>query len=253
MTIYATGTSGYIGSKLKNSIPLEIELSDEKTFARCSIFSSSTVIHLAAIVGVQQVLEDPVLAQKVNVDGTLNFAEYLMKNTDSRFIFVSSSHVYKASNNRHTEISPLEPMSLYAEMKVETEKRLKETFSNEPQRLLIARVFSILGGNMPPGTLGWTIERATTEKPVKNSDDLRDFSTAEETANLLESLAVANWLSTTINVCSGTCRSVREAGRALRRELDLGDDDNVFLAGHSSVPRTCGDNSLLVKTFSRSL
>lgn len=250
MAIYATGTAGYIGSRLRKSIPIELELTDHRSFGKLSILPGSTIIHLAAVVGVQSVLENASLAQKVNVEGTVKFAEYIRDFTDARFIFVSSSHVYRASINKHLEDSPLEPNSLYARMKLEAEERLMDTFKLELGRLLIARVFSILGGNMKLGTLGWSVERATPEAPVKNSDDLRDFSTGEEIAQLLEELATVNWLSTILNVCSGYCRSVRDAGRELRRELKLSEDDNIFLPGHSNVPRTCGDNSLLIKTLS---
>ena len=251
MSIYATGTSGYVGSKLRNSTPIHIDLTHPKTFTELTIPPGSTIIHLAAIVGVHQVLKDPVLAYKVNVEGTLQFAEYIRNETDARFIYVSSSHVYRESNTKHTEASTVEPKSLYAKQKLEVEEYLKESNKNAQERLLIARVFSILGRDMPQGTLGWAIEQANLEAPIKNCDDLRDFSTAEEIGEKLEQLARTSWLTTTLNVCSGTCRKVRDAGEALRKELKLSTEEGIFLSGNSTVPQICGDNSLLVKTLSR--
>jgi nucleoside-diphosphate-sugar epimerase len=249
MAIYATGTTGYIGSKLKNSIPIEVCLTEQNSFPKTTISPNSTVIHLAAIVGTQKVLQDYFWARKINVESTLSYAEYLRDQTDARFIFVSSSHVYKDSNSRLTENSPVAPKSLYAKMKLETEEGLIQIYKNAPERLLVARVFSVLGRDMPKETLGWAIEKASANSPVKYSDDHRDFSTANEIAELLEQAAEADWLSTVLNICSGTCRSVRDAGKALRRELALSDDDGIFLPGNSDVPRTCGDNSLLKKTL----
>jgi len=250
MVIYATGTSGYIGSKLKNSTPLDIDLTNPKSFYKMEISPGSTIIHLAAIVGVNKVLEDPILARKVNIDGTLQFGEFVKNETDARFIYVSSSHVYKESETKLTEFSAVEPKSLYAKQKLEAEECLSEIYKNSSDRLLIARIFSILGRNMPSGTLGWAIERANTGAPLKYGDDLRDFSSAEESSKILEKLAIARWVTNILNVCSGKCRSVREAGCALRKELGLSSEENIFLPGRSSVPRICGDNSLLVKTLS---
>jgi nucleoside-diphosphate-sugar epimerase len=249
MALYATGTKGYIGSKLRYSIPLFVDLTDSKTYAQVGLESKSTVIHLAAIVGAQQVLEKPEVAYAVNVDGTIRFAEYLKDTSDTRFLYVSTSHVYKYSESKHTENSLTEPMSLYAKQKLQAEIYLKEVFANEPERLLIARVFSILGESMPEGTLGWAIERASAQNPVRCSDDVRDFHTALEVTQLLERLAIKTWKFQTVNVTSGNSQSVREAGMALRKNLGLSNKEDFFLPGNSKVPQNCGDNTRLRKTL----
>jgi dTDP-4-dehydrorhamnose reductase len=249
MPTYATGTSGYIGSKLQSTISLDVDLCDKNTFSKKVIEPASTVINLAAIVGAQRVLENPELAFKVNVEGAVDLADYLIRNTDARLIQVSTSHVYKSSDNKHSEHSETGPNSLYAKQKLDAEKRLQALFAIAPQRLLIVRVFSILGRNMPAGTLGWAIERANTKNPIKNSDDVRDFSTAREVARTLEKLSVIDWHHPILNICSGSCRSVRDAGIALRRELQLNDEEGIFQKGNSNVPKNCGDNSLLKQTI----
>ena len=247
MPLYATGTTGYVGSKLRYSIPLFIDLTDSKTYSHLSLGSKSTVLHLAAIVGAEKVLENGELAYAVNVDGTVRFAEYLKETSDTRFLYVSTSHVYKYSGSKHTENSLTEPMSFYAKQKLQAEIYLKELFVKEPERLLIARVFSILGKGMPEGTLGWAIERASAQNPVMCSDDIRDFHTALEVAQLLEKLAINSWSFQMVNVTSGNSKSVRDAGIALRKNLGLSIEEDIFLPGNSKVPQNCGNNTRLKK------
>lgn len=249
MFIYATGTTGYIGSHLRDSIPLIVDLSDRSSFSELKLKPKSTLIHLASIVGVQRVMEDSKLAYQVNVEGTVRLAENLRNHNDTRLIYVSTSHVYKYSGSKHSEDSETEPMSEYAKQKLEAELRLRELYADAPHKLLIARVFSILGQSMPRGTLGWAIERANLDNPIRYSDDMRDFSTAAQVAGLLEKLANKDWHNPILNVCSGVCRSVRSAGIELRKNLNLRDDENIFLPGNSSIPQNCGDNRLLIETL----
>jgi nucleoside-diphosphate-sugar epimerase len=249
MAIYATGTTGYIGSKARNSIPLNIDLRDTTTYSQLHINPNSTVIHLAAIVGAQRVLENPQSAYAVNVSGTIQFAKNILHNTNSRFLFVSTSQVYKYTGNIITEDSPLAPSNIYAMQKLEAENSLRELFAPVPERLLVVRVFSLLGPAMPKGTLGWAIERASSQIPVRFSSDLRDFSSAVDVAAILENLARRVWKYSTINVCSGTCQSVKEAGFALRGSLGLKTYEQYFTPGHSSIPKVCGDNSRMKESL----
>lgn len=52
------------------------------------------VIHLAAMAGVRPSIENPLLYEKVNVEGTVNLLECLKENSIKRLIFASSSSVY---------------------------------------------------------------------------------------------------------------------------------------------------------------
>jgi UDP-glucuronate 4-epimerase len=58
------------------------------------------VIHLAARAGVRPSIQDPVLYQKVNIEGTMNILESLRMYSVKKFIIASSSSVY--GNNEKT-------------------------------------------------------------------------------------------------------------------------------------------------------
>lgn len=85
-----------------------------------------TLIHLAAIVGDSACEENQQLAVEVNRAATRMLTDVAQQNGVRRFVFASSCSVYGASDFFRTEASPVNPLSLYAEMKAESERILLE-------------------------------------------------------------------------------------------------------------------------------
>lgn len=85
-------------------------------------FKPDVVVHLAGIVGDGACAVRPLEAQHVNVDSI----KLLCENYNGRIIFPSSCSVYGVNDDLVTEESPLNPLSLYASMKVTAEKLLKD-------------------------------------------------------------------------------------------------------------------------------
>ncbi len=83
-----------------------------------------TVIHLAAIVGDSACEENQQLAAEVNRAATRMLTDVALECGVRRFVFASSCSVYGASDCFLNEASPVNPLSLYAEMKVESERIL---------------------------------------------------------------------------------------------------------------------------------
>lgn len=84
------------------------------------------VVHLAAIVGDEASMENPTLSIAQNTIATVSLAAVCKKFQINRFIFTSTCSVYGASNNSQplTEKSPLSPVSLYAQSKIDSEFEL---------------------------------------------------------------------------------------------------------------------------------
>jgi len=85
------------------------------------------IIHLAAIVGDPACANNPTRARKTNRDGSLLLIEAAESAGVGRFLFASTCSNYGRMSNADSvvdESSPLNPVSLYAELKVEVEKRL---------------------------------------------------------------------------------------------------------------------------------
>lgn len=85
---------------------------------------SDAVIHLAAVVGDAACEENRHFATEVNEKATSSLVGLAARSGVRRFIFASSCSVYGSSDGLFDEDSPLRPLSLYARMKVNSERAL---------------------------------------------------------------------------------------------------------------------------------
>jgi nucleoside-diphosphate-sugar epimerase len=83
---------------------------------------ADSVVWLAALVGDPACALDPVLTRKINLDSL----SWLCDVFEGRIVFPSTCSVYGAQDGELTEESLVEPLSLYAETKLEGEKILAE-------------------------------------------------------------------------------------------------------------------------------
>lgn len=90
---------------------------------------ADAVIHLAGIVGDPASALDPLKTIEINYLATKMLAEICKYSQINRFLFASTCSVYGASPTPETKInenSPLNPVSLYAEMKLKSEQGIQE-------------------------------------------------------------------------------------------------------------------------------
>lgn len=98
---------------------------------------ADTVVWLAALVGDPASALDPTLTRKINLESV----EWLCGVFDGRIVFPSTCSVYGARDEELDEDSPLAPMSLYAETKVDCERVLVEQHPDS----LILRLATLAG------------------------------------------------------------------------------------------------------------
>jgi nucleoside-diphosphate-sugar epimerase len=84
---------------------------------------ADAVVWLAAMVGDGACSLDPELTRAINVDAV----RMLAASFDGRIVFMSTCSVYGAQDGLLTEESPRNPLSLYAETKVEAEEALADS------------------------------------------------------------------------------------------------------------------------------
>lgn len=103
------------------------------------------VIHLAAIVGDPACAQDDKNAFQINYAATRMMLEVARGHNVERFIFASSCSVYGSSEGLMDEQSETDPISLYAETKLQSEKVLLEAASTSfhPTILRFATVFGL--------------------------------------------------------------------------------------------------------------
>ncbi len=100
----------------------------KKDVVEKSLENIDIVVHLAAIVGDQPCLVAPQLAYQVNYLGTKNLIDISIKKKIKKFIFASTCSNYGISSNESlaSENSVLNPVSLYAETKIDCEKLITD-------------------------------------------------------------------------------------------------------------------------------
>jgi len=118
----------------------------DDVFNRYDLFA---VVHLAAIVGDPACKMEPELATRTNRDASIHLLETAKRSKVGKFVFASTCSNYgkmKDPDGYVDESSPLNPISLYAELKVDFERILlsqRKTDSFCPTVLRFATVYGI--------------------------------------------------------------------------------------------------------------
>lgn len=175
MNILVTGGAGYLGSVLvgtllqekhkvrvldalmfggesilpfiynKNFNFIKGDIRNKETVSK-SLENIDCVFHLAALVGEPACNVNPMLTKQINYEASVFLGKKAREKGIKRFIFISTCSNYGLSNldELATEDSPLNPLSLYAETKISTEKELLE-LSSDNFTVCILRLSTIFG------------------------------------------------------------------------------------------------------------
>lgn len=129
------------------------------------------IAHLAARAGVRPSLKDPLLYQKVNVQGTLNLLEIARKQETENFVLTSSSSVYGDSTQipfREDDSATDRPISPYAATKKATEV-LGYTYHHLYKLpLTVIRPFTVYGPRGRPDMAAWIFLEAILQGKTIN-------------------------------------------------------------------------------------
>ena len=97
------------------------DIRNEKTLFEC-LKGTDTVIHLACLSNDPSSDIDPELTKEINYTSSINLIKLSRESGVKRFIYASSSSVYGIKHEDEiTEDLPVEPISLYSELKVRIE------------------------------------------------------------------------------------------------------------------------------------
>jgi nucleoside-diphosphate-sugar epimerase len=109
----------------------------------------SAVVHLGGLVGDPACAVDPRLTRHANVVATRMLHDAAFSMGVPRFIFASSCSVYGCSEEEVDENSPLNPVSLYARTKIDSETELL-TKQHDSMALTILRFATVFGHSRRP-------------------------------------------------------------------------------------------------------
>lgn len=238
--VLVTGSGGIIGSHVVNWLQSRVEPIDivrfygdlaDSTHTKAFIKAAGkldTIIHLAAIVAVDQVKKQPSRAFLVNVGGTINLLNAIAEvEHKPNLFYCSSAHVYAPLDSAISEEATTEPISLYGRTKLIAEAIAKDVCSACKINLCIGRVFSIhdpkqTGPYLRPNILK-RLAKHDFSRPFElyGADSLRDFLTAKYAAKIIVDLAI-NQYAGTINIGSGEPVKIRDFVQSFLKEpLDI--------------------------------
>ncbi len=148
------------------------------------------IIHLAAIVPIKLVNKNKKKAFNVNVKGTSNLVESIMKkkNKIKWFFFASTSHVYGSSKKKIKENSSIKPITYYGKTKYLAEKKVKN-LKKKNIKFCIGRIFSTTNStqrqNYLVPDLKKKIKNSKNDITLKNLNHYRDFISVDDIVKII--------------------------------------------------------------------
>jgi len=139
----STGFKRLINKKAKF---FKIDLKETKKIKNLILKNSiDSIIHLAALLDVNESQNKPSKYFQNNVIGTKNLLKASLNSKVENFIFSSTAAVYKDGIFKVSEKSPTKPKSNYGKGKLRAEKLIKTTLRNTKINYAILRYFNICG------------------------------------------------------------------------------------------------------------
>ncbi len=271
MNILVTGGAGYIGSYIVNLLVEEHnvivldnlstghkdgvhpkaklivgDIRDEECLDK--LFGSEkidAVIHMAALLKVEESTREPLKYFDVNVNGTIVLLSVMEKYGVNKIVFSSTAAVYgDVDGGLVYENSTISPTNPYGLTKLHGEQIIEEYARRKDFKYMIFRYFNVAGGKKP----GYNLNYMTSLIPnvicsvrddkelfvfgdnydTKDGTCVRDFIFVEDLAYAhilgMEALFSSEDKSGILNLGTGNGYSVLEiikaAGKALNKEID---------------------------------
>jgi UDP-glucose 4-epimerase len=186
--------------------------------ALVSEFRPRAVIHLAALVSVQESISDPALNQRLNVTATQLVADAAAAQGTKRIVFASSAAIYGDTTDLPiAEESAAQPISPYGEAKLASEQLLLARSEAAGFTVRCHRYFNVFGPRQDPaspysGVISIFDRRYRDGKPVTIFGDgrqTRDFISVHDVARAnVVAATVPNITTGTANICTGQATSL---------------------------------------------
>jgi len=227
-------SNGYIENLARFDLDRELTVQDISNVGEMSkIFSSfapEAVLNLAAVSSLADCQENPTIAYKSNVLGTMNLLELSRQFGVARFIQTSTSAVYENTNNFEANYRE-DPHLIYPMSKLETERIVKSYNKVYGMPAMIFRIYNVLAPyqdvkRSSPPLLNYLLKMYMDgERPILHSDGkqsrdyivLADFLSAFTLGLSCHAKHFENAIS--LDICSGIRLSVLEIDTIVRDEL----------------------------------
>lgn len=187
------------------------------------------VLHQAALCSVPRSINDPILSNANNIDGTLNVLVAARDQKIKRLVYASSSSVYGDQPvDFKVETLPINPMSPYALNKYAGERYTQLFYKLYGLETVCLRYFNVFGPSQDPNSQYSAViplfigKMLKGESPVilGDGEQSRDFTYVQNNveANILAATATGG-AGEVINIACGTSISLNELVQLINEEL----------------------------------
>lgn len=224
----STGHEANMESFRSNVTFVEGDIRDAETVAR-ALDGVDYVLHQAALASVPRSIENPILVNDVNVNGTVNMLEQSRLAGVKGFVYAASSSAYGDSETlpKREEMLP-RPLSPYAVSKLAGEYYCSVFSTVYGLPTLSLRYFNVFGPRQDPASQYAAVvpifisklllgERPTIYGDGEQSRDFTYVSNVVE-ANLLAARS-AGAAGQMVNIACGTCYTVNDLYSRIRELL----------------------------------
>ncbi|WP_275883122.1 NAD-dependent epimerase/dehydratase family protein [Halorhabdus sp. BNX81] len=250
-TVVITGGAGFIGSHLADALVETndvIVLDDLSTGARENVPDGATfvkgdvrdpatvaevtdgvdlIFHEAAVVSVEQSIDEPEFCHDVNFDGTLQILE-AARREDARVVFASSAAIYgEPTSLPLTESEPVAPQSPYGIDKCSADQYLRTYHDLYGLETVALRYFNVYGPRQTASDYSGVIsifrEQAQAGEPITVDGDgtqTRDFVHVADVVQANLRAATTEHVGTAYNVGTGEETSIRTLAETTQRVTD---------------------------------
>ncbi len=214
----------------------------------------TVIIHLAAIVGVEQVIAQPLQTVEVETIGTHNIVAAARKYGVKKILYASSSAVYKRVGSQGSqETDELGLVSTYAIAKRLNERYLSALTETDNISVNCLRFFNIYGERQDTRmVIPRFFAQATTGQPIEVfgcGTQTRDFTSVIDVSEAIYQLIQRPTLNGTFNISRGQETTIGELAAMIKKVT--GSKSDIVLLGHPSeretfrVNRRIGNNDKL--------
>ncbi len=278
MNVLVTGGCGFIGSHvveellargysvsivgLKCHMENLADIKDKVKFIRADINDARKmlsvvkdmdgVLHLAALVNVDQSLREPEAFVRTNVMGTFNIMEAVRLNKVSKLLYMSTCEVYgNIPKGKADENHPTNPRSPYAASKFAAERYLLSyAYSFPESNVVVVRGFNQYGQRQNAGANGAVIPKFIVSllqgrkiSIFGDGEQTRDYVFVKDTARGIVSAFEKNIPSgEVINLATGVETSIADIANEIADLAGRSREWIEFVPGRpGELIRSCGD------------